>query len=373
MKGFYSAANLAFILIFLVSPAFAGSDLNFKATMYITRTKIDKVHYTGSDGIKREIKTKKHVFNDSGTINFHLNSEKSKLTIICNDSTKASILGVDAGSVSLDNICPGVSDPKVGPDLERFRYGGTDRNIPYVISPRYSMLRDPRPTLRWNAVPKTQRYSVELFNDRSSKVICKISNTTGVINRNIVSVPFDGCNDENSYPYILKPGNFYRLRIIAHTPSGDISSEKDYIDCNEYRSEARNVSGIEFRILNNQKENELAKLLEKNNVDSVDPEEKLFVTTSLYDSYSLYSEAILELENSIEANPSIPDNFIKLGDYYASSGLIDLALLSYERADDAIKNLNSDLKAIYSKIIQENRRRISKLTQVSTTTCYYMQ
>ena len=41
--------------------------------------------------------------------------------------------------------------------------GERDRTIPYVISPRYSYLRDHTPTFRWNSVPGAKSYTVRLL------------------------------------------------------------------------------------------------------------------------------------------------------------------------------------------------------------------
>ena len=38
--------------------------------------------------------------------------------------------------------------------------GGTDPNIPYVISPRRTAVLDPKPILRWNPVEGTTQYTV---------------------------------------------------------------------------------------------------------------------------------------------------------------------------------------------------------------------
>jgi hypothetical protein len=40
--------------------------------------------------------------------------------------------------------------------------GGTDPSIPYIISPRRTLILDPCPTLRWNAVANAQSYHVTL-------------------------------------------------------------------------------------------------------------------------------------------------------------------------------------------------------------------
>jgi tetratricopeptide (TPR) repeat protein len=63
------------------------------------------------------------------------------------------------------------------PEAPLFRHGqraspsrsGTALNLPYIIVPRNTVISDPRPLLRWNAVPETPQYTVQVIDVRQPR------------------------------------------------------------------------------------------------------------------------------------------------------------------------------------------------------------
>ncbi len=87
-------------------------------------------------------------------------AEAAKVTVLCEGSRIWQVPpGVPSG---VNSGCP-VAILARTRRVMTVNLGGQDKNIPYVISPRYSYLRDRTPRFRWNSVPGAKRYTVRLL------------------------------------------------------------------------------------------------------------------------------------------------------------------------------------------------------------------
>ena len=98
--------------------------------------------------------------------------------------------------------------------------GGIDANIPYLITPRHSLILDPTPLLRWHPVPKTTAYTLV------------VTGPNGELWRTQTSEPqlvYAGPN--------LTPGVAYHVTITTNTgqssqadaaPNGDRATNLDF-------------------------------------------------------------------------------------------------------------------------------------------------
>jgi hypothetical protein len=292
-----------FIFIFTSDRSIGGTARSFQAKISFTKLSTgDSIHYESADGkdnhCSPEEKSKRikkckvkdgQSFSTEGKIFIRLNSEKSKLIIQCqNGHEEPPLRGVQNRKYSIGDFCPGKPNPEVGSDLQQFRNGGTNREIPYIIGPRYSMIRDKQPVFRWNSVPGAMKYSVFLFHDRSQEIaVCTIHDVQEGQRDGVITVNSNRCKNDLLQPYQLQDNYFYKLKVIAYFPQSEISSDREDISQDEYRAEYRGVGGIEFRLINYQEEQEISRLIEELKKDAESEEEKVVRIASIYGVYNL--------------------------------------------------------------------------------------
>lgn len=173
--------------------------------------------------------------------------------------------------------------------------------IPYIISPRHTLLLNPLPTLNWNAVPGASRYNVSLLADEDVIWQTDLSETF---------VVYSGKPP-------LESGVDYLLMIEADT--GASSQEEDLPDLGFGllgENEAQRVSeGVEQLV----------------NLDLAQ-EAKSLALVHLYKGYDLKAEAIATLEALVNKGSQTAAVFRTLGDFYLEIGLNLLAESRYLRA-----------------------------------------
>ena len=198
--------------------------------------------------------------------------------------------------------------------------GGTNPNIPYIISPRRSLLLDSKPTLRWNGVPGATTYTVSLTSATGFKWEQQVSDTQ-------VTYP--------SKPP-LEPGVLYSLVVKADT--GESSQDEK-------------ASGLGFMLLNDtdieKVKTDIKQITRRELADN--DEAQALALASIYTDYILTSEsakaydlnaedietyslnvkAIEVLEDLIQKNNETPSVYRLLGDLYWHSGLQLLAEAQY--------------------------------------------
>jgi hypothetical protein len=246
-----------------------------------------------------------------------LPAKTAKVSVICPDlSEKPVPAGVQSG---LKGICPNISR-KAGrnPTPADGTLGGINAQIPYIISPRRTLLLSKTPTLRWNAVAGAKQYTVQVIGP------------TGVIWKTQVSQP------EVVYPANppLRPGKPYSLLVQADNGT---SSKSD------------GASGLEFRVLQDAEikavQAEVAKLPQPElttpavaltlanlyrNYALPSPVAKAYgIATPEISTHNLSAESIDTLTALIKQGNRSPAAYRMLGDVYWQIGLARLATEQY--------------------------------------------
>ena len=173
--------------------------------------------------------------------------------------------------------------------------------IPYIISPRRTLLLNPLPTLHWNAVPGALSYSVSLIDEEDVLWETQARET---------EVVYSG---EPS----LKSGIDYLLIIQADT--GVSSQEEDLPD-------------LGFSLLNEDEASLVRECVEElTNLELAD-EALALALVHLYMGYDLRAEAITTLEALVKEQSQIAVVYRTLGDLYREVGLNLLAQKHYLKA-----------------------------------------
>lgn len=199
--------------------------------------------------------------------------------------------------VRVDSGCPAEGDRVV----LRAKPGSAtelDPRIPYVISPRNTVVLNRQPTLRWNPVSGATSYVIQM----------RGTGVSWAIQTSATEVTYPG-----NPP--LQPGA--RYRIIVTSDNGFSSISEGIVGFVV-------VSDREAQQVRN-----LAKQLQERQLgEDVEP----LVLASLYRNKELYAEAIALLEASIRDRKPRAATYQLLGELYQQVGLNQLAKEPYEQA-----------------------------------------
>jgi tetratricopeptide (TPR) repeat protein len=191
-----------------------------------------------------------------------------------------------------------------------FNHGGTDASIPYIISPRYTLLNDSNFTISWHGVEGANSYMVTLQGEDGLNWTKEVNGTETV---------YDGEQD-------LSPDTYYLLTVEADT---GVSSMADQ------------GKSLAFALANNDKikyvETETATI----NNSNFTPENQAIALANLYDSTNLNAEAITTLEGLVSQGTQNSLVYQMLGDVYAETGLNSLAETSYNEAIELAQGSNN--------------------------------
>ncbi|MBD2001430.1 tetratricopeptide repeat protein [Leptolyngbya sp. FACHB-541] len=208
---------------------------------------------------------------------------------------------VPSGQHSVSNYCS---------ELRRFRpiigignlQGGSNPEIPYIITPRIDLISNSTPVLRWNAVSGANRYTVQLIAD--NQIVWEIQTEQ-------TEIPYPA----NQTP--LEQGVIYSL--VVETDTGRSSSEE-------------NIADLGFNVFNS---NTVQTQVEEIEALELPNEAKTVILVSdVYIPNELTAEAIATLESLVEQNSQSPLVYRLLGDLYLRSGLQLLAQERYQQAAD---------------------------------------
>ena len=186
--------------------------------------------------------------------------------------------------------------------------GGTNPNIPYVISPRNTWLLDDQFTVRWRPVPGASRYRVRLF---------RWADQRDVPERLLWERTVSETQVEYTGAFPLEPGWYYSVEVEADNGA---SSNSD-----------QGAAKAGFEIL-------FPEDLELLQADLTDlnpalSEEGLALSLAgLYLREDVLAEAIAVLEPFVEAGTENLLIYQTLGDLYSYVGLNVLALERYDQA-----------------------------------------
>ena len=221
----------------------------------------------------------------------------------CGDLRTVWRLG-SGGSVLVGSRCPTTTARiRAGRSL-----GGTNPNIPYVISPRNTWLMDDQFTVRWRPVPGASRYTVRLFrwsDQRDAPERLLWERTVSQTQVEYTGVP------------PLEAGWYYSVEVEADNGA---SSHAD---------QGAAKSGFQLLFP------EDLELLQANLNDfnpMLSEEGRALFLAGLYLREDVLAEAIAVLEPFVEAGTENLLIYQTLGDLYSYVGLNALALQHYDQA-----------------------------------------
>lgn len=259
--------------------------------------------------------------------------------VLCDASNSWSIWRVPVGiPSSVNSGCPKRSGNLRG--RTRYRPGGSNPQIPYILHPRMTYLLQDRPTLRWNAVPGATSYTVRLLGPGGLEWEQEVSST---------EIVYSGGP--------LKRGVKYLLTVEAD--NGSCSLED-------------NGGDLGFEILREYKvpkiETEVAKI---SGLKDRTEEETTLTLAELYRRENLNTDAIATLEAMIEQGSQTALVFRRLGDLYAATGLNLLAEKNYQRASELFASTSDQYaltatKDSLAKVASENQQQNSESKQVNS-------
>ena len=246
-----------------------------------------------------------------------LPAANAKVNILCPDFTERPVRsGVQSG---LKGVCPTLSRKAGrGPNPADGTLGGLNAQIPYIISPRRTLLLHSKPTLRWNPVTGAKQYTVQVIGPN------------GVVWQTKVKQP------EVMYPGkpLLQPGVPYTLLVQTDTGA---SSKSD------------GASGLEFRVLRDSELKALQAEVTKLSQQDLTTSAVALTVANLYRNYALpktaassygipaeeigthnlSAEGIEILTALITKGNRSPAVYRMLGDLYWQIGLAQPAIAQY--------------------------------------------
>ena len=247
-----------------------------------------------------------------------------KVIVVCPDlSKRRAIAGVPSG---MKIICPIWKALIAKAPSAPGTLGGTDQKIPYLITPRHTLLLSNTPTFRWNKVSNATQYEIKLLDP------------TGVIWQQQVkeaTVIYTG-----NPP--LKPGISYSLVIQASTGSSsqsEVTSNLDFIILR--KSELKLVESEVSKITKIALSKQANALMLANFYSSYTLPQKAIkaygLTARTSKSYNLSAKAIATLLDFIKQGEASPVIYRTLGDVYWQTGLANLAAQYYWKAIEQVK------------------------------------
>jgi hypothetical protein len=202
--------------------------------------------------------------------------------------------------------------------------GGTNAQIPYLISPRRTLLLSATPTLRWNPVAGATQYTIQ------------ISNAQGIIWQTQVK------EAQVTYPGTpaLQPGIPYTVAIQTNTgQSAPSDPGSQFFRLRE--TDAKVVQAEIDRITQSDFSPELKtlKLAEYYTAYEVPEPTAYGLTDKTAKNYRLSADAIAILETVLKPNQPGPLFYRMLGDLYAQTGVMRSAEQAYLQAIEQVQSL----------------------------------
>lgn len=193
------------------------------------------------------------------------------------------------------------------PNSNRVSSRAPNETIPYVISPRNTVLLTNRPILRWNKVPGTTRYKVRV-QDAGLTLNWQAETSDTQI--------------EYSGEPPLQSDSYYRL--IVETDTRNSSEEEEGTD-------------LTFTLLDVQKAESVRTGVTKLKQQQLTQEIEGLALAHLYQSYDLKAEAIELLQGLVKQGSQATAVYQLLGNLYLQVGLSEQAKSPYVRALELAK------------------------------------
>ena len=189
--------------------------------------------------------------------------------------------------------------------------GGTQSNIPYVISPRNTWLEDDQFTIRWHPVSGATRYAVRLW---------RWSDERDELDWLVWQATVDGAQVDYQGQIPLQRGRYYSIEVVSDT---GVASCLD---------EGFDQSGFELIF-----PEDIAVLeadLDRLDQQEATSEEAALDLAMLYLREDLISAAVDVLEPFAANGTNNPVVYEALGDLYSYAGLNGLSAQHYQKALD---------------------------------------
>ena len=187
--------------------------------------------------------------------------------------------------------------------------GGSQANVPYVISPRNTWLVDDHFTIRWNPVSAATRYTVSLW---------RLSDERDERDWLVWRTTVDGAQVDYQGQIPLQRGRYYSIEVVTDT---GVSSCLD---------EGFDQSG--FELIFPEDMTVLEADLHWLPRPELSPEEEALELASLYLREDLIAAAVEVLEPFAANGANNPVVYEALGDLYSYAGLNDLSAQHYQKA-----------------------------------------
>lgn len=213
------------------------------------------------------------------------------------------VSGVNQGCPPESSFISESSDKTIG-----MRVGDAALSIPYIISPRQTLLLNPRPIIRWNKVDGAEGYAVSLVDDEG-ELLWEVE-----VEETEITYPEDKPSLELGVDYLL----------IVETETGKSSEEEK-------------IPNRGFKLLDSEKTGLVQEALEQLTAQDLTEEGESLARAYLYKDYGLRAEAIETLENLAKKGSHLTGVYRTLGDLYWQVGLNQWAELRYLRAFDLAK------------------------------------
>ncbi|MFV9506924.1 MAG: hypothetical protein AB4911_20425 [Oscillochloridaceae bacterium umkhey_bin13] len=228
--------------------------------------------------------------------------ESGSATLVCSDLTVA-VVPVGATLRLETDLCPMRGSPRISlPDGQITAMRGRNNAIPYIVSPRFTGVRDDLPLLRWNDTGAPP-YTVQVVNDDEEWT------RTGITGP---STPYDG------QPSLVS-GQFYTVIV---TDSLGRSSEEEL------------VRGLGFWRIDPAEVAAITAAEDLLMAAKLPPAGAAYARAWLLAGYGLRAEAIAELDALNSVGPDQAAVAIVLGDLYRQLALTLLAEAAYTQARD---------------------------------------
>ena len=257
----------------------------------------------------------------------------ARATVICGDGKKRELLPGPQGCPCTAPCTPEICGIRYdGSTIGRTRGPDTQRGaFPVVISPRKTMLLNPRPTIRWAPIAGAKEntiYKVTIYGEGMKEIWTRVVGSETTLNY-----------PENEPP--LTPGQTYKVVVT----SDGLSSEQDH------------SPGLGFTTLTTDQARALAgEEINRKELGLPDTQTR-FLLANLFAARELYSEAIEQLE-ALYATMKESAVVRMLGDLYAAIGLNREAEKNYLRAlaataadnMESIGATNHNLSQVYESL-----------------------
>ena len=235
-----------------------------------------------------------------------LQARSERVKIVCVNSVKKII--TPGQTRSLKEICPeiGRRDVVMGEET-RYRPGGSDSRVPYILYPRMTYLLQDKLTFRWNGVEGATRYIVRLLGPGGVESKTEVSSTE-------VVYPDDFPDDASSLDWRVK------YLVTVETDNGSSSLE-----------DGGGILGFELldEYSIQKVEEEATKIAD---FEEWTEEERALTFADMYRRENLTAEAIATLDALVKGGSQTAVVYRLLGDLYAEVGLNLLAEARYATA-----------------------------------------